>query len=271
MGAPFGLALSVEADRENGADCTWGGNPVRVITRWSALALLIALAAILPGSVQAQAFSTIFHFDMSDGSGPTALLQATDGNLYGMTKFGGPGDSLGTTFTITTGGALTTLDDLCSSSTSCTEGTGPVAGWVQADGNLYGTTASGGANLAGTIYKITLSGTQSTVYSFCTLGDCADGLEPIAGLILGSDGDFYGTTTLGGVNRNCINGIARAGCGTIFKLTATGEIKTLYSFCPGGLHGRLLSLLRAGTRHQWEILRGGRTHRRERRRGRHDL
>ena len=77
-----------------------------------------------------------------------------------------------------------------------TDGSNPNAELVQAtDGNLYGTTDRGGANVDfGTVFKITPSGTLTTLYSFCSQSGCADGAPPIAGLVQATDGNFYGTT-----------------------------------------------------------------------------
>jgi len=95
-------------------------------------------------------------------------------------------------------------------------------GLVQAtNGDFYGTTSRGGAEDGGTVFKITLSGTLTTLYSFCSKSACADGWNPIAGLVQATDGDFYGTTTRGGAN----NG------GTVFKITPSGALTTIYSFC----------------------------------------
>jgi uncharacterized repeat protein (TIGR03803 family) len=117
----------------------------------------------------------------------------------------------GTVFKITPGGTLTTLYSFCSQ-TDCTDGMSPYAGLVQAtDGNLYGTTSSGGGPYLdyGTVFKITPGGTLTTLYTFCSQSGCADGEEPEAGLVQGTDGNFYGTTPVGGAN----------GDGTVFSLS----------------------------------------------------
>src|SRR6266852_1136807 len=88
------------------------------------------------------------------------------------------------------------------------------------DGNLYGTASAGGAHSHGTVFKITPSGTLTTLYSFCALSNCTDGSAPYAGLMLGKDGSFYGTTEAGGAH----------GQGTIFKITRLGTLTTLHSF-----------------------------------------
>jgi uncharacterized repeat protein (TIGR03803 family) len=90
------------------------------------------------------------------------------------------------------------------------------------DGNFYGTTAYGGTNGCGTIFKITPNGVLTTLYSFCAQPNCTDGMYPFAGLLQGIDGSFYGTTTQGG---------AEGHSGTAFRITPTGQLTTLYNFC----------------------------------------
>ncbi|MFY9980818.1 MAG: choice-of-anchor tandem repeat GloVer-containing protein [Candidatus Sulfotelmatobacter sp.] len=157
----------------------------------------------------------------SDGNYSQApLLQASNGNLYGTTASGGA-NGVGNVFEITLAGQLTSLYSFCSQP-GCTDGSTPYAGLVQAaNGNLYGTTLEGGANGYGTIFEITPAGQLTTLYSFCSQTDCTDGLQPSAGLVQGSDGNFYGTTYGGGAN----------GTGTIFEITLAGQLTTLYSFC----------------------------------------
>jgi uncharacterized repeat protein (TIGR03803 family) len=161
--------------------------------------------------------TTLHSFDRTDGEQPYgALVQATNGILYGTTSLGGANGS-GTVFKITTGGALTTLYNFCAQS-NCVDGESPVAGLVQAtNGYFYGTTYTGGASSFGTIFKITSTGTLTTLHSF----DAIDGENPKAGLVQGSDGNFYGTTYLGGLG----NG------GTVFKITLADTLTTLYNFC----------------------------------------
>jgi uncharacterized repeat protein (TIGR03803 family) len=157
----------------------------------------------------------------ADGSGPYAgLVQATNGNFYGTTAFGGANEE-GTVFKITPSGTLTTLYSFCSQSV-CTDGENPLAGLVQAtNGNLYGTIAYGGANGEGTVFKITPTGTLTTPYSFCSQSVCTDGENPEAGLVQATNGNFYGTTYVGGAS----------GHGTVFDITPSGTLTTLYSFC----------------------------------------
>ncbi len=123
-----------------------------------------------------------------------------------------------------------------------TDGAGPRYGaLVQGrDGNLYGTTSGGTTNsTAGTVFKITPDGTLTTIYYFCSQPNCTDGSTPVAGLVLGTDGNFYGTTSSGG-DLSC--GFPY-GCGTVFKITPAGKLTTLNSFPTGGGAGPLGGLV----------------------------
>jgi uncharacterized repeat protein (TIGR03803 family) len=167
------------------------------------------------------AATTLHSFDGTDGCNPSngALVQATNGNLYGTTGACGA-NGFGTVFEITPSGTLTTLYNFCSQS-GCADGGHAYTGLIQAtDGNFYGTTQYGGAYSNGTVFEITPSGV-TTLYSFCSQSGCPDGLYPVAGLIQATDGNFYGTTEEGGAKN----------CGTVFEITPTGALTTLHSFC----------------------------------------
>ena len=181
----------------------------------------------------------LHSFNNTDGNGPSALIRATDGNFYGTTSQGGGAscsrgaNACGTIFRITPDGTLTTLYTFCTQ-TNCPDGFFPVAALMQArDGNLYGTTSEGGQGSCegfgcGTVFKITLSGTLTTLYKFCSTG-CSmnprDGANPSAALVQGPDGNFYGTTAMGGGNTQCT-----FGCGTLFRLSPNGMLRTLHAF-----------------------------------------
>ena len=164
------------------------------------------------------------------GTSPSAsLIQATDGNIYGTTEASGANGGR-TVYKITPSGTLTTLYSFCSQS-NCNDGYNPYFGPVQGtDGTLYGTTAYGGANGYGTVFKISLTGALTTLYSFCSQSGCTDGARPYAAPIQATDGNFYGTTVYGG-NSNSSLCSPHVGCGTVFKITPTGALTTLYSFC----------------------------------------
>lgn len=161
------------------------------------------------------------------------LYGTTYGNGYGATYFGNSNIVNGSVFKMTTNGVL-----IWSVLFSGTNGSHPRGGLIQgADGNFYGTTEYGGTNLnnyigngydgCGTVFKITPDGVLTSLYSFGAItnshGWPSDGCNPYAALAAGADGNFYGTTYLGGTN----NG---AGWGTVFKITTNGILTTLYSF-----------------------------------------
>lgn len=171
----------------------------------------------------------------ADGAQPAAgLALGTNGLFYGTTSSGGGG---GTVFKITPEGVLTVVYSFCAQP-NCDDGYGP-EGLVQAaDGNFYGTTAEDGVNgNYGTLFKISPSGKLTTLYNFCARLNCSDGATPSGGVVQGSDGNFYGTTSSGG-DQNC--NVDYGGCGTVFKITPEGKLTTLHIFkgtdgaSPGG-------------------------------------
>ena len=167
--------------------------------------------------------TTLYNFcsqaQCNDGDGPTGgVIQATDGDFYGTTPGGGTNNN-GTIFKITAGGKLTTLYSFDSPGFS---GTSLVQG---SDGDFYGTTSDGGANSDGTVFKVTAKGKLTTLHTF----NFTDGKFPYDALIQAADGNFYGTTYTGGANDpQACEGI---GCGTVFKITASGKLTTIYNFC----------------------------------------
>lgn len=161
------------------------------------------------------AASPVYTFAGDDGFSPFAgLIQASDGNLYGTTYYGGP-DRRGSVFKLTLAGALTTVHNFADGGE---EGTNPYTGLVQAgDGNLYGTARLGGEFDKGVVFRVALDGTGFTVlHSFN--GD--DGQDPQGQLVLDSDGMLYGTTMLGGSGNR----------GVIYRISTTGDYQLLYSF-----------------------------------------
>jgi uncharacterized repeat protein (TIGR03803 family) len=204
-----------------------------------AFAVLVLCAATI--ALSGQTFTTLHSFDGADGGTPfAALVQATNGDLYGTTYDGGAGANCtfqygcGTIFKITRSGTLTTLYSFCSQS-NCTDGANPWAELIQAtNGDFYGTTNSGGANCApiggcGTVFKITPSGALTTLYSFCSQSNCTDGAYPQVRLVQATNGDLYGTTAYGGIQKPTCNTFGS--CGTVFKITPGGTLTTLYIFC----------------------------------------
>jgi uncharacterized repeat protein (TIGR03803 family) len=190
---------------------------------------------ITPGGT----FTLLDAFDATVGEFPfgAPLVQGANQDFYGTLQSGGANLALcgglgcGTAYRMTPNGALKSIYDFCSLS-NCTDGSVPLSGLALAsDGNFYGTTSAGGTNCissggCGTVFKISLNGTLTTLYSFCAQSNCTDGYYPTGWLIQASNGVFYGTTFLGGTN--CISS---GGCGTVFKITPNGTLTTLYSFC----------------------------------------
>lgn len=152
-----------------------------------------------------------------DGAYPTAgLVQGVGGDLYGTTGFGGT-SGLGTAFMIDPSGNETVLHSFSGPVNGGPDGASPDAGLVQAaDGDLYGTTLSGGASGGGTVFMIDPSGNETVLHSFSG----PDGDGPFAGLIEGSNGDLYGTTVGGGASD----------AGTVFMIDPSGNETVIYSF-----------------------------------------
>jgi uncharacterized repeat protein (TIGR03803 family) len=212
-----------------------------------------AVLTVIPASAPGTRLTTLYSFSFYDGSRPNGLVVATNGLMYGTTQLGGGALTiLGTVFTVNTNGEVTQqFADF-----SGTTGTQPKAGLVQAtDGNLYGTTASGpifrltydrtltpiystagswaslvqgadgnlygvtiagGANGNGSVFKVSLDGAFTSLYSF-TNG--TDGSRPTNGLIQATDGNFYGVT-----------GAGASGKGNIFRMSPNGTFANLHSF-----------------------------------------
>jgi uncharacterized repeat protein (TIGR03803 family) len=163
--------------------------------------------------------TTLASFDGTNGSSPGGnLVQGSDGNFYGTVPLGGS-DGYGFVYKITPDGVLTTLISFTDPTWAY-----PYAGLaLGSDGNFYGTTdpealeAGDGGNVNyGTVFKITPAGALTTLVSF----DGENGANPYAGLVSGSDGNFYGTTKGGGSDYS----------GSIFKITPAGALTTLASF-----------------------------------------
>jgi uncharacterized repeat protein (TIGR03803 family) len=196
---------------------------------------LLLLTLALTTAASAQSFTSLFSFDGSNGANPRgSLLQATDGNFYGTTQFGGSAGQ-GAVYKITSSGALTLLYSFCNMS-PCTDGGQPFAGLTEdAHGNFFGVSYS-------TVFSITPTGGLTTLYSFCSLPSCADGSGLYAPLTLGTDGNFYGVTYGGGTfeTYKC-----EGPCGTIFKITPSGVLTTLHSFNGNDGQGPLAALLQA--------------------------
>jgi uncharacterized repeat protein (TIGR03803 family) len=170
----------------------------------------------------AQTFTSLASFDYTNGAYPQyGPLIDVSGYLYGTTEVGGA-NGLGTVFSVSPDGAVTTLYSFCSQA-NCPDGFEPLGGLVEINGSLFGTTAYGGANNYGTVFEVDLPNGNlfATLHSF----DYTDGAYPYAGLTYyGSvSGLLFGTTTYGGANGN----------GTVFQIIPAlpYTLTTLYNFC----------------------------------------
>jgi uncharacterized repeat protein (TIGR03803 family) len=179
-------------------------------------------------------FANLYSFTGgADGANPgVPLIQGSDGALYGSTPSGGA-SGFGTVFRLTTNGTFSVLYSFG----AVTNWDGSAQDGAQAnglllgnDGNFYGTTASGGYNGDGTIFRLTPGGALTTLAFF----DGTNGANPEAALVQGTDGYYYGTTANGGSNN----------AGTVFRmsvspgLTAVSQSNGMISFCCSALAGQ---------------------------------
>lgn len=183
----------------------------------------------------------IYNFNVSssasDGAIPEGRLVAYNGTLYGTTVIGGAsgcigsssassssGGTCGTVFAVTSTGAERVVYRFAGGS----DGFWPYAGLVEMNGKLYGTTANGGGRPAcpagcGTVFEVTTGGVERVIHAF---KGGADGAHPMRALYA-INGALWGTTVAGGSAR-CTNG-----CGTIFKITASGSESIVHRFLGG--------------------------------------
>jgi uncharacterized repeat protein (TIGR03803 family) len=194
---------------------------------------------LVPGAGAQSKYKSLYKFDGGESFPEGGLIFDQSGNLYGTTYLGGA-KGFGVVFTLTpqSDGRWTksVLYSFCSLA-HCADGAYPVAGLVfDQTGNLYGTTASGGANQeSGAVFKLAPnadgSWTESVLYSFCALNNCVDGSSPQSSLTFDQMGNLYGTTGGGGSSSFC----GGFGCGTVFKLipgsNGSWTESVLYSFC----------------------------------------
>jgi uncharacterized repeat protein (TIGR03803 family) len=188
------------------------------------VAAVFCLLVGLPGGACAQTFTSFYRFTgaPSDGSQPLwmHLIQATDGDFYGTTEYGGI-SNCGTVFKITSAGVLTNLYQF--KGYTVNDGAFPEAGLVQgSDGNFYGTTYEGGTNAYGTVFKMTPAGVLTNIHIFQPPAT-HDGRWPFSPLIQGTNGYLYGTTSAGGT----------PGYGTVFQMDYSGNVTIIHSFTNG--------------------------------------
>jgi uncharacterized repeat protein (TIGR03803 family) len=156
-------------------------------------------------------FAVLKALSFAEGSNPSGrLVQGTDGFLYGTASRGGANGEYGSVFKIRPDGSdFAVIKSFAGSAAA--DGSGPQSGVVQgADGSFYGTTAAGGSERAGTIFKINGDGTGFTLLKNLTQAEGADVF--VGGLLVGPDGNLYGTIYAGGT-----------GYGSIFKIAPDGS------------------------------------------------
>ena len=189
-----------------------------------ALAVLLSPAALYAQSADqppAGTYSLLYSFQCTpDGANPDAgLVRDSAGNLYGTTIYGGR-QRQGTVFKVTPDGTESVLHSFVGPPS---DGHYPELGSLTLDaaGNIYGTTYSGGEFYSdGTVFKVTPTGTESILYNFCEQSGCTDGRDPIGGVVRDSAGNLYGTTQFGGASDT----------GALFKLTPGGAESVIHGF-----------------------------------------
>lgn len=165
--------------------------------------------------------NVLYAFEPCKYQGVSNLLRDAQGNLYGTTYSGGT-FGLGTVFELEPNRNFKILHSFSGGN----DGYGPVAGLVEdPEGNLFGTTASGGLENVGTVFEVTAQGAERVIYNFSlanyTVAHYSNGFTPLCSLLRDRKGNLYGTTESGGV-----------GYGTVFELTPNGAATFLYSFQP---------------------------------------
>ena len=235
---------------------------------------LTLILLVMSLSASAQTYTDLHDFSPVGGD-PSYfnvagwIPQGRDGNLYGVSHFGGTSD-IGTVFSMTPTGTPTILASFIGSN-----GSYPFSGLtLGTDGNFYGVGSLGGTSNAGTIVKVTPTGTLTVLYNFTGVGDggyptfppvqAADGnfygvasgndsgnqltsafykITPTgtftvlhvfttaegnqcSGVILGSDGNFYGACNFGGANSD----------GTLYKVSTAGKVTVLHNL--NGIDGQ---------------------------------
>jgi uncharacterized repeat protein (TIGR03803 family) len=167
-----------------------------------------------------------------DGGRPYTILQGSDGNFYGTAEVSEAGQQIsgGTVFSLTPAGVLTVLYTfLPGPQNDFPNGASPSLLVQGSDGMLYGSAPGGANNNHGVLFRVNTDGSDFRVlHSFCSEPNCADGNYPTA-LVVGADGNLYGTTIYGGAGQtgSCTGGA----CGAIFTvIPSSGAYSLVFSF-----------------------------------------
>jgi uncharacterized repeat protein (TIGR03803 family) len=202
------------------------GTRLALLPGCAAFALMAASAPSQAGGQGTEAagfrHKEMHRFEVDQGYCPMGTMTLLpDGFLYGTTQTGGPFPGLpGVVYKMGPHGDFTVLHYFTND-----DGNYPAGGLTPgSDGNLYGTTFGGGIGMSGTIFRVTPTGEFTTLHSF---DDMSGGQAPFAAPVEGSDGNFYGTTFVGGINMQ----------GTIYRMSPAGEVTILHSFLGGASDG----------------------------------
>ena len=175
--------------------------------------LLFVLCAALTNNSSAQTFTNLADFSDSVGVFPSSIVQGRDGGLWGTTDGSGQG-SCGTIYRVILAGTAYNMFTF-----DCTDGQMPTGIQQVVGGDFYGTTLSGGSSNGGTVFQIVPEESETVLYSFTP--DGSHGSSPVGSLVLGVNGNFYGATYGGG---------SALGYGTLFTISSSGALTTLYQF-----------------------------------------
>jgi len=200
---------------------------------------LLLKAGNLYGTTQAcgaSSYGTVFRLSTSgketilhnfaggtaDGANPLygSLLMDTKGALYGVAQYGGTSNQ-GVVYKLNPSRALRVLYSFAGGTTDGCNPDGTPA--MDTLGNLYGTAVACGSSNMGVVWKVSKSGKEKVLHNFA--GGAKDGADPIAGVILDGNGNLYGDTQYGG-GTGCFG----TGCGTVYKVSATGKLTLLHIF-----------------------------------------
>jgi uncharacterized repeat protein (TIGR03803 family) len=191
------------------------------LARLQLLSLVILVAA--PAILHAQTYTDLYDLGTNTGDPHTPawmglFAQGRDGNIYTTSTNGGVNNNEGgTVFQLSPAGKVTVLHSFAADP-KFNDGAFPQGGlMLGTDGNFYGTTPTGGIPGYGTVFKITPSGKFTIMHGF---NGVSEGESPVAPPVQGNDGNFYGTTSNGGGDV----------FGTVYKMTPSGKLATLYTF-----------------------------------------
>lgn len=223
--------------KSNHRQGNYSGMAAMLLTMLVAIIMFMFAGAVV--RAQSQTFTLLYSFQgtaSNYGAYPLGLVQGTDGNLYGVTGAGGNDFDSGVFFKISTSGNEKLICYFYDPG-ACRDLQAPSANLILGtNGNFYGVA------LDSEVFSLSKAAKLKVLYTY------ANGANSQAPLVLASNGDFYGVTKNGGVNNNCYGT-----CGSVFKMTASGKLTTLYSFCSVFQNGICLD----GAEPEFALVQGG--------------